>query len=84
MPLLARRVEVPASIASISGATASHAGDARSGAFRSAGTGDASASRTVRRCTPYSGHRPDPHPRPVISPDLREQHHLVPVPSAPQ
>ena len=42
-----------ASIASISGATASRAGDARSGTLRGSGTGDASASRTARRCTPY-------------------------------
>jgi hypothetical protein len=52
MPLLARRVQILRSIASISLATESSTGDSRTGTFRGAGTGQASASRTTRRCTP--------------------------------
>jgi hypothetical protein len=42
-----------ASIASIRSATASRTRASRTGTFRGAGTGNASASRTIRRCTPY-------------------------------
>ena len=40
------------SIASISPAAESSTGACRTGALRGAGTGQASASRTIRRCTP--------------------------------
>jgi hypothetical protein len=70
------------SIASISGATASRAGDARSGTFRGAGTGDASASRTVRRCTPCSGRSPGPPSPAGDPPGSQRTVPPCPVPSA--